>query len=153
MNTHSDYSRRLRTLLSGAILAGLTLATLPALSAAPGGGGGGGGEGERPRKERRERPERGEMLERLRQHLELTDAQVEQLKPIFAEERAELKAAMQELGQDATPEERREVRQEVHEKYKPRIGAVLTEEQKAKLEEMRKKGPRGKGAGGPPPAE
>jgi periplasmic protein CpxP/Spy len=150
MTTKSNCSRRLRVLLSGALLAGVTLATLPTLSAAPEGG-----EGDRPRKERRERPERGErgeMAERMRKHLDLTDAQMEQLKPIMEEQRAELKAAMQELGQDASPEERREVRQQVQEKYKERIGAVLTEEQRAKLEEMRKKGPRGKEGGGPPPA-
>jgi hypothetical protein len=110
---------------------------------------------EKPRKEQRQE-RRGDRLEMLKEELSLTDAQIEQLKPIFAAEREEVMAARKELGQDADRAVVREKMQAIREKYKPQIAAILTEEQKAKMEQLRErgpKGPKGPGAGGPPPAE
>ncbi len=110
---------------------------------------------EKPKKEQRQE-RRGDRLEMLKEELALTDAQVEKLKPIFAAEREEVMAARKELGQDADRAAVREKMQAIREKYKPQIAAILTEEQKAKMEQLRErgpKGPKGPGAGGPPPAE
>ncbi len=96
----------------------------------------------------------GDRLEQMRERLGLTDAQIEQLRPIFAAEREELMAKRKELGRDATREERREAMLAVHEKYKDRIHAVLTDEQKEKIakqrERMAKKGGPGGGEGSGP---
>jgi Spy/CpxP family protein refolding chaperone len=98
------------------------------------------------------RPGGGERLEQMRERLGLTDAQIEQLRPIFAAEREELMAKRKELGKDATREERREAMREVHEKYQDRIQAVLTDEQKEKIGKQRERvgkkgGPGADGAG------
>ncbi len=137
-----------RSLLCGALLlAGLALA--PGLRAQneqrP----------EKPRKEQRQE-RRGDRLEMLKTELALTDAQIATLTPILAAEREELMAARKELGKDADRAAVREAMQAIHAEYKPQIAAVLTEEQKAKMAALRErgqKGPKGPGAGGPPPAE
>lgn len=124
-----------------AVVAGLALATVPA-RAEP-------GESGRPEKKRAElRRERGDRLEKMKEHLGLTDEQVAKLKPVFEAERAEMQAAREKLGEDATRKERMEAARAIHEKYRPQIAAVLTEEQKAKLEKMRDK-MRERGPGGP----
>ena len=129
-----------------AALAAASLALASPLAAAPS------APGEAPAGESRpKRPDRGDRLEHMREHLDLTDEQVAQLKPILEAQREEMKAAMQDLGKDATREERREAMREVHELYRERIAAVLTAEQKAKLGEMRKKAAKRKG--GPDAAE
>lgn len=134
-----------RTLISSVLLlVGLTLA--PALRAQDG--------PEKPKKEQRQE-RRGDRLKMLKQELALTDAQVEQLKPIFAAEREEVSTLRKELGKDADRAVVREKMQAIREKYKPQIAAILTDEQKAKMEMLRErapKGPKGPGAGGPPPA-
>lgn len=81
----------------------------------------------------------GDRLEQMRERLGLTDAQVEQLRPIIAAEREELMAKRKELGRDATREQRREAVQSVHEKYKPQIAAILTAEQKEKIAKQRER--------------
>lgn len=96
--------------------------------------------------ERGERGNPAERLARLKEALGLTDAQVEQLKKIFAAEREEIAAKRKELGQDADRAAIREAMQAIREKYKAQIDAVLTEEQRAKFAEMNKRGPR---PGGP----
>ncbi|MEN9840601.1 MAG: hypothetical protein RL376_401 [Verrucomicrobiota bacterium] len=103
-------------------------------------------------KERRERSEksgpggeRGDRLEKMREHLGLTDEQVAKLKPIFAAEFEEMKAKREELGKDATRDERRAAMEALRDKYQPQIDAVLTAEQKAKVEKMRERGPGGPG--------
>lgn len=142
MNTHT------RSLLCGALLlAGLALG--PTVRAQ---------DEQRPEKPRKEQRQerRGDRLEMLKEELALTDAQIEKLKPIFAAEREEVMAARKELGQDADRAVVREKMQAIREKFKPQIAAILTEEQKAKMEQLRErgpKGPKGPGAGGPPPAE
>ncbi|HEY9248871.1 MAG TPA: hypothetical protein VIO38_07055 [Rariglobus sp.] len=96
---------------------------------------------------------RGDRLAMMKEKLGLSDAQVEQLKKIFAEEREQLKALREKEGdKKAKHEEMLKIR----EAFKAKIEAVLTAEQKAKFEEMRKKheGPDGeKGPKGPPPDE
>jgi protein CpxP len=135
-------------------------------------------EGDRPKKERREGAI-GERLERLREMLGLSDAQVAQLKEIFAAERAEMRAKAKELGRDADREERREVARAIHQSYVPKIEAVLTPEQREQWAQIRERarerrderaggpggpgvagkkrggpgGPEGEGRGLPPPAE
>ena len=116
---------------------------------------------EKPKKEQKQE-RRGDRLEMLKEELALTDAQIESLKPIFAAERAAGMAARKELGKDADRAVVREKMQAIREKYKPQIAAVLTEEQKAKMEKLRENGPKGPkgpgpgdkapGAGGPPHA-
>lgn len=97
-----------------------------------------------------QRPGGGDRLAEMRERLGLTDAQVAQLKPIFAAEREELMAKRKELGPDATREQRREAVQAVHAKYRPQIDAVLTAEQKAKIAKQRERmAKRLDGQGGP----
>ncbi len=94
----------------------------------------------------------GDRLEKMRERLGLTDAQVEQLRPIVAAEMEEMRAKGKELGRDATREQRREAMQAVHEKYRDRIHAVLTAEQKEKIAKQRERAgnkPGGRGGAGP----
>ncbi len=103
------------------------------------------------RGERRAQPEPGERLQKMREHLGLTDEQVAKLKPIFAAELEEMKAKRKELGQDATREDRRAAMEALREKYQPQVEAVLTGEQKAKVAKMRER--RSGGPEGPERAE
>lgn len=82
-------------------------------------------------------PGRGDQLAMMKEHLGLTDEQVAKLKPILEEQQKEMRA----LGQDAT----REQRQELRKKYEAQIKAVLTPEQVAKLDSMPRRGPGGPG--------
>lgn len=115
---------------SGLLAAGLMI-TMPAARAQDEGG-------EKPKKERREGV-RGQRVEMLRERLGLTDAQVEQLKPILAAEREEMLAKRKELGRDADRETIREAARAVHQSYIPKIEAVLTPEQREKWAEMRER--------------
>ena len=145
-------------LFSVMLAAGMGLA-LPAYAQAEG------GEGE-PRRERRMDP--AARLEALKERLGLSEDQVSKIKEIFAAEREELAAKRKELGEDSSPEARREAMQTIRAKYRAQMEAVLTEEQKAKLPKPGEwqNGPRGErgeksengakpprdGAGGPPAA-
>jgi Spy/CpxP family protein refolding chaperone len=105
--------------------------------------------GEQQQQQRREGDNRIEML---RERLALTDAQVEQLKPIFAAERQELMAKRRELGRDADRDAQREAARAIHESYIPKIEAVLTAEQREKWTQLReRRAPRGPGAAGSKP--
>ncbi len=128
------------------LAAGLT-AALPVVRAQDEGG-------EKPKKERAERPERppggggpAQRLEMTRERLGLTDAQVEQLKPIFAAEREEVAAKRKELGKEADRAAVREAMQAIREKYRPQVEAVLTPEQLEKVAAARERGPGGPGGG------
>ncbi len=128
------------------LAAGLT-AALPVVRAQEEGG-------EKPKKERAERPERpaggggpAQRLEMMRERLGLTDAQVEQLKPLFAAEREEVAAKRKELGKDADRAAVREAMQAIREKYRPQIEAILTPEQREKVAAARARGPGGQGGG------
>lgn len=129
------------------LAAGLT-AALPVVRAQEEGG-------EKPKKERAERPERpaggggpAQRLEMMRERLGLTDAQVEQLKPILAAEREETMAKRKELGKDADRAAVREAMQAIREKYRPQIEAILTPEQREKVAAVRERGPGGPGGPG-----
>lgn len=105
-----------------ALTLGLALTLMPAM-AQPGGPGGPGGHG----------PGRG--LERMKQTLQLTDQQVSQLQPLFAQQMEQHKARFQQM--------------------RTQMDSVLTAEQKTKLEAMkaewkenRGKGPRERGQRG-----
>ena len=101
---------------------------------------------------------------------ELTDAQTEQIKKIFADQQEAMKALREKEGDR---ESKKDAMKQIHEDTKAKIDAVLTAEQKAKMDTMREKrkdGPGGdkkpkgekgpkedgkgpKGPKGPPPAE
>jgi Spy/CpxP family protein refolding chaperone len=108
------------------------------------------GDGSRPKKERREGAG-AERLERLREMLGLSEAQVAQLKEIFAAERAEMQAKAKELGRDADRSERREAARAIHQSYVPKIEAVLTPEQREQWAQIRERARerRDERAGGP----
>jgi Spy/CpxP family protein refolding chaperone len=131
-------------MLSALLAAGTVLTASMQAQPAPAGEPG----GNSPAKERGERPkqpEPGERLEKMREHLGLTDDQVAKLKPIFASEIEEMKAKRKELGKDATREERRAAMEAMREKYQTQVDAVLTAEQKAKVAKMRERRPGGPG--------
>jgi len=143
-------------LMLSTLLAAFALLATPASAEAPG----------YKQKQSEVAPQRqaGDRLAQMRERLELTDAQVEQLRPVLAAEREELKAKRKELGREATRAERQAAVRAVRAKYIPQIDAVLTPDQLAKVamqrERMAKRiaagdngGPAGpggaKGAGGP----
>jgi Spy/CpxP family protein refolding chaperone len=88
-------------------------------------------------------------IERMREDLALTDAQVESIRPIL-----EAAHERHEALRDLEPDARREAARALHEETKSQIDAVLTEEQQAKLEERFADGPprfhgrHGRGMGG-----
>lgn len=101
------------------------------------------------------------MIQQLRERLQLTDEQVEKLKPILQAQAEEMRALRQE-AQGADRSGLREKAQAIRAKYKGQIEAILTEEQKELFAQMQQRGPRGEnrgeggpgagqGAGGPPP--
>lgn len=72
-------------------------------------------------------------LSRLQEELDLNDQQVEQIRAIFAEQHARFEALREESGdRESKREAFRQLREESHE----RIQAVLTEDQRARLEEL-----------------
>ena len=81
-----------------------------------------------------------DRLAELKAKLNLTDAQVDQLKKIFADEREQMKALKDKEGdKESKHTEMQKIRQGTREK----IEAILTPEQKAKFAEMHKGGPKG----------
>ena len=77
----------------------------------------------------------GERIGMLKEKLGLTEAQVDQLKKIFAEEREQMKALREKEGdKDSKRAEMKKIRDAIQAK----IEAILTPEQKAKFAEMRK---------------
>jgi Spy/CpxP family protein refolding chaperone len=91
----------------------------------------------------------GERLDILRERLGLSDAQVAQLKEIFAAEREKIAAKRKELGKDANRAEVRAAMREIREKSRAKIAAVLTPEQREKFAQMREKMKERAGRGGP----
>jgi Spy/CpxP family protein refolding chaperone len=86
-------------------------------------------------------PDPARMLSRMTEELELTEAQVEALTPIFEAVHAR-HAELRELPR----EERREAFRAIREETKTAVDGILTEEQRVKLEERfsRRGGPRGR---------
>jgi Spy/CpxP family protein refolding chaperone len=118
------------------------------------------------KKEGAQKRDRGDML---KEKLGLSDTQAEQIKKIQADTREQVKALREK---DLEPAEKRAEMRKIHEASKAKIDAVLTAEQRAKFDEMRKnrsegpgghkgekgekgeKGPKdGKGPKGPPPSD
>jgi Spy/CpxP family protein refolding chaperone len=80
---------------------------------------------------RRHDPE--EHLAKLQEELDLTDPQVEQIRAIFTEQHAKFEQLRDDEGdRESKHEAFRKLREETHE----RIAAVLTEEQRSRLEEI-----------------
>lgn len=111
-----------------------------------------------PRKEAGPKGERGDMM---KEKLGLSDEQDAQIKKIHAEAREQIKALRQKKLE---PEERQAEVKKIREATREKVDAVLTAEQKAKLDKMRKNrggpGPKGEkgakdgtGPKGPPPVE
>ena len=123
-----------------------------------------------PRPPKKEGGPRGDRAAMLKEKLGLTDAQTEQIKKIFADQQEAMKALREKEGDR---ESKKDAMKQIHEDTKAKIDAVLTAEQKAKMDTMREKrkdGPGGdktpkgekgpkedgkgpKGPKGPPPAE
>jgi len=80
-----------------------------------------------------------DRLGELKEKLGLTDAQVEQLKKIFADEREQMKALHDKEGDK---DSKRAEMQKIRQATRAKIEAILTPEQKAKFAEMHK-GPKG----------
>jgi len=84
-------------------------------------------------------PERREKLreggERMADELGLTDEQRAKMKPLFAQERAEIDAVRADTS--LAKEARRAKAGEIHRKYREQRDAILTPEQKAKADKMR----------------
>jgi len=81
----------------------------------------------------------GDRAAMLKEKLNLTDAQVADIKKILADEQAELKALKEKAGDQ---KEKGPEMKKIREGTKAKIDAVLTPEQRAKFEEMRPKGPK-----------
>jgi len=89
-----------------------------------------------------------EHLSRLTEALDLTDAQVAEIRAIFEEQRPKFEALHGDASEDR--EGRREAFMELREETHARVSAVLTEEQRARFEELKRSheghhGPRGGG--------
>ena len=101
-----------------------------------------------PTEPKKEHGPRGDRLGELKEKLGLSDAQVEQLKKIFADEREQMKALREKEG---TKEDKMPEMKKIREATQAKIAAILTPEQKAKFEEMRQHGPKGEKAPKPTP--
>lgn len=103
-----------------------------------------------PKPERPEPGARGEMaqqrLKMMAEHLQLTPEQIEQIKPILRGEMESMRA----LRDESEGKDRREKMREIREKGRAQIEAILTPEQKAKLDSMPRRGP-GPNGDGPRP--
>jgi protein CpxP len=77
----------------------------------------------------------GERLEWLSQHLNLTENQKKQLKPILAGEFKQMRV----VGEDAslTQDQKREKMEQIHEASRPQVQAILTPEQREKFAQMK----------------
>jgi periplasmic protein CpxP/Spy len=83
----------------------------------------------------RHRDRVGERLEWLSQHLNLTEDQKRQLKPILAGEFKQMRV----VGEDAslTQDQKREKMKQIHEASRPQVQAILTPEQRQKFAQMK----------------
>jgi Spy/CpxP family protein refolding chaperone len=86
-------------------------------------------------------------LARLQEKLDLTDAQVVEIRAIFKEQRAKFQALHESAPEDR--EGRHEAFSELHAEIHERVSAVLTEEQRQRLEELMRSHARPHGAWGP----
>lgn len=96
----------------------------------------------------------GDRLEMMAKHLNLTDDQKAQIKPILEEQQTKMQALRDDtsLDREAKMPKMREIMEDTNTKIKP----ILTEDQQKKLADMRPKGPgrgqwRRHGGNEPPP--
>ena len=139
-------TQKLRCLFLGV---GLALLGAAMVAAQPTGGGQGQGHGKEGKQEKQQKSEATnprERLQQLVQHLELTPAQVEQLRPIMATNMQEMRS----LRQDGALQGKalREKAQALREENRLAVRAILTREQQAKFDAMPQSVP-----GGPPAAK
>jgi Spy/CpxP family protein refolding chaperone len=99
-----------------------------------------------PRRERPEGGQRGNAVNRMKEALDLSDEQVEKIKPLLAAQQEEIQAVRKAAGENPDREKMRSEVTAIRDKYKVQVEAVLTEEQKAKLEKLQN---RMRGPGGP----
>ena len=78
----------------------------------------------------------GKHMEKLKEELGLTDAQVAKLAPIFQSMHQDRKAIKQDTV--LAKEEKHKQMKALHEKYAGQIAAILTPQQQAKWKELRK---------------
>jgi Spy/CpxP family protein refolding chaperone len=97
-----------------------------------------------PKKEMRGGPV--ERILGLKEKLGLTEAQVTQLKKIGEDHRTAMKALREKEGDR---DSKKDDAKKIQEATKTKVDAVLTAEQKAKLEEIKKNRPEGGHPGGP----
>jgi periplasmic protein CpxP/Spy len=83
----------------------------------------------------RHRDRVGERLEWLSQHLNLTEDQKKQLKPILAGELKQMRAVGENVS--LTQDQKREKMKQIHEASRPQVQAILTPEQQQKFAQMK----------------
>ena len=96
-----------------------------------------------------------EQLQRMSERLNLTDDQKEKIKPILEDRQKQMEALRSDTS--LSPEDRRAKMHSLMQETHSKISAVLTEEQRQKLNEMRPRRRRGgmmgqPGASSPPPS-
>jgi len=77
-------------------------------------------------------------LRNMGKQLNLTDDQKEKIKPLLQQETDQMKSLQADTS--LTPQQKRKKAREVHLQYEPQIRALLTPEQKEKLQDMRANG-------------
>jgi Spy/CpxP family protein refolding chaperone len=87
--------------------------------------------------EKAKMPDPAERIEKMKEHLGLSDAQAKQLKEIFGAEMKEMQALRKD--ESVPVEQKREKAKAIREATKAKVDAVLTPEQLAKAEAARNK--------------
>lgn len=75
-------------------------------------------------------------LQEMKKQLNLTDDQVDKLKPIMTSQMADMQALKADTSM--TPQQKHAKMMEIHQKYSPQVNAILTPEQQAKWKSMRR---------------
>jgi protein CpxP len=93
------------------------------------------GQGQKPSRVNVSRDRVADRLEWLSGHLNLTEDQKKELKPILADEFKEMRA----VGEDAslTHDQKRERMKQIHEASRPQVQNILTPEQRQKFAQMK----------------
>ncbi len=133
-----------KTLLLTLFMALATVVFVQAQQGPPDGEGGGGGQ-------RGKAPSVEDRLERMQKDLDLTDDQVAKIKPILEDMQKQMEALRESSSGDR--EKSMEAMKKLMDSEEEKISALLTDEQKTKLAEMKKereKNRPGPGQGRPP---
>lgn len=89
-------------------------------------------------KGRGDKPGRGPNVERMMEQLDLTQEQKDKLKPLFDEFRKEVNAVREDAKLD--PQARRAKFEELRKAHQAKVDAILTAEQKEKMNKLREEG-------------